>query len=1063
MKAYFILILSLIFALNVSAQNNRLTGRVINSSGKPLAGSTIKISGSSLSVSSDSSGHFSIPVPQNSTELQVSFIGYKTRLLPVSLPAGFMEIVLTETATELQAVEVSTGYESLPKERATGSFVQVDNQLLNRRLSTGILSRLEDMVPGLVFNRGRTGEGPNDISIRGRSTIYSNASPLIVLDNFPYEGDINSINPNDVESITVLKDAAAASIWGARAGNGVIVITTKKGGFDKPMQVSFNSNVTAGQKLNSFYRPQMSSAEYIEMEKLLFDKGYYNNKEQFFPYEALTPVVELLIAKRDGLLAGARADSEIEALKSLDVRNDFDKYLNSNSLNQQYALNLNGGTENQRYFISGGVDRNLSGLIGNNYNRFTLNASNTYSLLKKRLNLTTGIYYAQSREENNNAGTSSIRLSDTDFLYPYAKLADENGQPLAVTHDYRKGFIAQAQGSGLLNWEYKPLEDLALADNASGSTDYRMNTGLKYTTDLGLSMEVLYQYNRVIAAGRNLQGEASYYTRNQVNRFSRITDTGLITPVPAGGILDLNNRLSSGHNLRGQMNFNRQWKPAHQLNMLAGAELRTLDADDRSTRLYGYDDDLAIQETVDYLTRFPQFYNPGFTTAIINRNYLTGIADRFRSVYANGAYTFQSKYTLSASGRIDQSNLFGVRANQKGVPLWSAGLSWNLSAEEFYKFALFPYLKLRTTYGYNGNINKNITAFTTARAFSGSRFTNLPYQVILNPPNPQLRWERVRMVNFGLDFSSLGDRISGSLDYYRKKGIDLIGDAPVAPSSGVSVFRGNIAGTKGQGLDLVLNSRNLDNDLKWNTCFIFSYGTDQITDYDVNVNTLNYVQAGDIGSVPVIGKPLFAVYSYKWAGLDPQTGEPRGFLNGAASADYNQIISTVGPSDLVYHGSSRPLYYGALRNTLTWKSISVSASLSYRLGYFFRKESVMYGSVLGANGGHGDFSLRWQTPGDERITNVPSLPSVSSSNRDYLYLYSEVLVHKGDHIRLQDVNLSYDLAGLRFIKLPFKQAQLYLYANNIGLLWKANDAGIDPDYQVGPPVRTLAAGFKVDF
>ncbi len=1038
-----------------------IRGSVMDASDSgPLAGATVKIKNTEKGVSTDTEGRFSLTADSSAAVLVISYLGFDTKEVTVKLPQeGTLEIMLDRKTGALQEVVVSTGYQEIPKERATGSFVRADNELLNRRVSTDIVSRLEDVVPGLVFNR----KGSSSMSIRGQSTLHANAQPLIVIDNFPFDGDLNNINPNDVESITVLKDAAAASIWGSRAGNGVIVITTKKGRPGIP-QVAFNTNITVGERPNLFYQPRMSTADFIETERMLFNRGYYNSTENSLFKTALSPAVELLIAQRDGQISSAEVDAQLNAWKTLDVRTDYEKYLYRNSVNQQHSLSLNGGTGDQRYYVSAGLDRNLENLRRNGFSRVSLNATTTHLLLKQKLSLMTGIYYVNSQRDLNNSGPGSFELASGSALYPYAQLADANGNYLKTIRDYRNTYIQSAltQQPGLNDWSYSPLQELELADNRVSGTDYRVNAGLKYKVLPGLEAEALYQYQRNFNEGRNLQSEDSYYTRNEINTFSSVNNGTLTRAIPQGGILDLENGTATAHNLRGQLNFDRSWKQ-NRLSALIGSEMRDMHILNATSRLYGYDNEHATSIPVDYVTRFATYVNPSSFRTISNNDSQSDVTDRYLSYYTNAAYTYKGRYTVSGSARIDQSNLFGVESNQRGVPLWSAGLSYVISDEDFYRMSPLPYLKFRFTYGYNGNISKSISAHTTARYTSGAYQTFLPYATVINPPNPELRWERVGMLNTGIDFETRNTVLTGSFDYYRKKGTDLIGDSPFPPSSGITSFRGNTADTKGSGIDLALNSRNLDGNLKWNTKLIFSYATDKVTGYKVQASTSNYVRFSEGSVFPLEGKPLYSIYSYRSAGLSPENGNPQGYVNGEVSTNYTQIISGTTPETMVYNGPSRPVTFGALRNTFAWKNFSLSANISYRLGYYFRRMSVNYSSVLTGKGGHGDYSLRWQKPGDELITHVPSMPATASAARDNVYLYSEALVEKGDHIRFQDVNLSYTFDKSSIKQLPFNQARLYLYANNLGMVWKANDAGIDPDFQTGPPVRTIAAGLKVDF
>jgi hypothetical protein len=518
----------------------------------------------------------------------------------------------------------------------------------------------------------------------------------------------------------------------------------------------------------------------------------------------------------------------------------------------------------------------------------------------------------------------------------------------------------------------------------------------------------------------------------------------LSRPIPAGGILDLSEARSANHDLRGQLDYAGVFKEKHELNAIAGYEVQSLHVLADTHRLNGYDADHATAVAVDGVSLFGQYDNPASALAIPLNLSENDATDHYRSWYANAAYTYDRRLSLTGSARLDQSNLFGVRSNQKGVPLWSAGASWS-----------FSQFKLRATYGFNGNINKSLSAYTTASYFPATgTVALLPYAQIINPPNPELRWERVRHINFGLDFGLKGGRLSGTFEFFLKRGIDLIGQTAYAPSSGITVFTGNTANTSGQGLDFSLQSHNLRGRLGWTTDFFLSYVTDKVTAYGQQSTSSNYLTNGVYGGYAFLGRPLFAVYSYAWAGLDPANGDPQGYLQGAVSKNYAAIVAGTAPADLVYNGPSRPPVFGALRNTLTYGHWSLSANISYQLGYYFRRASVYYGNNYGLAQQSGDYARRWQQPGDELRTSVPSLPAVSNTSRDQFYQYSAALVEKGDHVRLQDLRLAY----------RYRQLEVYGYAANLGLLWRANKQHLDPDYftTYAPPL-TLAAGLRFTY
>ena len=287
-----------------------IRGQVSNDAGEALTGATVRTN-SGQTVLTDKDGKFLLQDVQLNTIIQISFIGYQTKEVWIESYAKDIVIKLEPEDAKLKEVTiVSNGYQRLPKERATGSFVLLDSAIINRRVSTDVLSRLEGMVPGLLFNRNtiNSTNGTLDLNIRGHSTLFANDQPLVILDNFPYDGNINNINPNDIESITILKDAAAASIWGVRSGNGVIVLTTKKGMPNQPLLVDINANLTFGARPNVFYSPDFLNAnDFINYEQTLFNKGYYNNSINNSSYPPLSPVVQILTNQRAGVITDRKS------------------------------------------------------------------------------------------------------------------------------------------------------------------------------------------------------------------------------------------------------------------------------------------------------------------------------------------------------------------------------------------------------------------------------------------------------------------------------------------------------------------------------------------------------------------------------------------------------------------------------------------------------------------------------------------------------------------------------------------------------------------------------------
>lgn len=1034
----------------------------------PLEGANILLTANRTRAVTNSRGQFTIPTTTANDTLIVSYAGYYTKRILLSAAlnsANETELSLIPETVNLDNAVVYTGYQSLPKERATGSFEKIDNRLLNNRISTDLLSKLENISSVYIDRRNNN----QAISIHGASTIYANTTPLIVIDNFPYDGDLNNINPNTVESITILKDAAAASIWGVRAGNGVIVINTKKGRYRKEPVLECTANITVGNKPNLYYAPLISTADFIGVEKILFDKGFYNsNINNTTTRPVLTPVVELLAAKRAGTLTAADADAQINALMNNDVRKDFEKYWIRQSVNQQYALNYSGGGEKFRWLLSGGYDRNADYLMRNGYNRLSLTMQNAFIPLKG-LEITTGVTYTQTNKITDNSGISMANPTGK-VIYPYAKLADDAGNALATPKDYRQAYLDTAGNGKLLDWKYRPLDELNMADNRLKQTDLLLNIGAVYNCSKNLSAELRYQFEKQNGTAASLYGTGTYLARNLINLFTQINGTQIKYGVPYGAATDLSFAELLSNTARGQVNYHIKVKGTQDITLIAGGEIKQIHTGSNSYRTYGYNPDILTYGNVNYIDLMPVYGNLTAAQLIPNpASFADGLL-RYLSVYTNASYSYAKRYTFSLSARKDASNLFGVSSNQKAVPLWSAGLSWQLNNESFYAVKYLPLLKLRITYGYNGNVDNTMSAFTTMRYFTAATYTGQSYGMLQNPPNPELRWEKTAVLNAGIDFTTLNNRVTGNIDYYIKRGTDLIGQSPVDPTTGVLNsaqtafgYKGNVADMEGRGIDISITGNNLIGRLRWSTTLLLNYNRTKVTRYGAaSVLASAYLGGGRLVN-PVPGKPLYTIYSYSWAGLDSLTGDPRGYLNGQISKDYTALVN-IPAAQLQYYGSAIPVYYGSLRNTFSWKQLSLSVNVAFKLGYYFARNSINYASLLVQWSGHSDFAKRWQNPGDEKITNVPSfIYPISNSNREAFYNSSAVLVEKGDHLRLQDINLSYAFGPNQLQgHLPFKTLQVYGYINNIGILWRANKAGLDPDYFSGgfPLPLSISFGLK---
>lgn len=1062
MKLLYFLLIAVFISSLAGAQPNVLRGKVQTEDQKPLPGVSLHLQLSNQLSVSGSNGTFAIFNVRKVDTLVVSHVGYESRLIPLVFPlAEPLVITLKSKENSLTGVTISTGYYQIPQERATGAFTSLNEKTLNTSVSTDVLSRLEGVASSVAFDKRG---GQPTISIRGLSTMFANAQPLIVLNNFPFDGDLNDINPNDVQDITILKDAAAASIWGVRAANGVIVITTKKGAINRPTEISFNSNFTYGHEPDVFKIPMMTSVDYIGVEKYLFSNGFYDPSLSDPTHPPLTPAVQLLYQQQNGQITQAQLTQSLDALSKLDVRNDYKKYLYQNSYNQQYFLSAKGGSEKSTYYYSVGYDHNIDNL-NNRYSRVSLRFDNTFNLgnnfrLNPVLSFTRSIA-TLGRPDYKGLYPSTLSRN----IYPYARFADAKGNPLSIVTDYNTEFMQQAQAAGLLDWSWEPLDDFKDRNNVTRLNDAIAGLNADYSFLSHFTLQGQYQYENISSELNDQYNADSYFVRNMVNSFTQDDGSGNLSfPVPRGGILNNNNVYGASQTGRLQLRYNNSWGK-NNLALLAGTEVRQVSSHSYGYTTYGYNESGLTSVPVDHVTQFPQYWYPPYTTGIPDNTSFSDLVNRYTSIYGNASYTYDNRYILSGSIRKDESNLFGVNSNQKGVPLWSVGGGWNIHNEAFFKPGWIDYLKLRLTYGFNGNLSQNLTAVASLLQNSGN-LNNQPYAIVLTYPNPDLSWEKIGVVNLGLDFNAFKNGLSGSLDIYQKDGSNLIGKQPIDPTVGIpkGIITRNVAGMQTRGLDLQLVSRNFDGVFKWQTTLLFSINKNKITAYQNTATDGSTLVNSGFSTIPVVGQPLFSIISYKWGGLDPKSGDPVGYVNGQLSEDYSTITTKTPVNALQMNRPALPPYFGSIANTFSYGHFSLYVNISYKFGYYFRNESISYNDLFNYGLGNSDFSLRWQKPGDELHTHVPSMPTIDNSSyqRDLFYQNSSVLVQRADNIRLQELNLSYkpQLPGRHWLGLS--DIELYAYAKNLGILWKANKSRVDPDFAGGylPASYSLSFGIK---
>jgi TonB-dependent SusC/RagA subfamily outer membrane receptor len=561
MKNYILLLCCLLCVSSrlLAQKPYNVTGYITDiENNEPVYPATISTATSGAATATNKNGFFKIRINHFPDTLIITHLGYATQKIPLQSPADNIKISVQPFSSQLEEVTINTGYQKLKPNEVNGSYVVVNNKTLNRQTGTNILDRLNGVTSSLLFNTGKSNPNPQNttnITIRGLSTINGPLDPLVVVDNFIYEGDINNINPNDVESVSVLKDAAASSIWGARAGNGVIVITTRKGKFNEKLKVDFNTDVIVQGKPDLYYLPQVSSGDYINLEQFLLNQGYYDDQINSSFYPPLSPAVEIMLASKNGQITAADSILKIDGLKKIDSRDQFSKYFYRRGIIKQYALTLHGGSSNLAWLLSGAFDKSITNLKAE-FNKINLRFENTYRPFKN-LDINAGVYFTNSKNVSGERDYRSTSSITGNRFVPYLQFADQDNNALPVTYRYRAGFADTVGNGKLLDWHYYPLEDWKHSFYRQQTDEIIANIGLQYKVTDNIGLLIRYQYQQQNGTQRSLNDTSSFYARDMINLFTQVDDQdGTIKHiVPVGGILIQSGNNQFSQNFRTQVNF----------------------------------------------------------------------------------------------------------------------------------------------------------------------------------------------------------------------------------------------------------------------------------------------------------------------------------------------------------------------------------------------------------------------------------------------------------------------------------------------------------------------------
>ena len=1019
-----------------------ISGKVTDESGQPLPGVAVQLKGTTVGVATDIDGNFRLVLPkQESMTLVFSFIGMKSQEVTVTGEKP-LNIVMQEDVKQMEEVVV-TGYQTISKERATGSFDMLSREQLNKPAST-LASRLVGVTAGVQNNLDE--DGNIVFEIRGQTSLNTaNARPLIVVDGFPVEGEFSSINPNDVESVTILKDAAAASIWGARSANGVIVVTTKKGALSaqKGAKIEVSAFVEVQPKIDlDQYNPLASSAETVEYERKGFETNFFGigvpaDDSWMNAQAAYSQVTAALNENRLGHLSDGDLEATLEKLSRQNNKEQIKKYLLQIPVTQQYNVNISGANDRMNNMLSLMYERERDGFKENHKDKLMVNYRTNVNLFKwLDFNFSGMVQYNKVKNSGINATSLpryagdffSIAYGSIQGLQPYDMLVDEDGNRTKLSGGFYPQMLDRnvpTENFPYSDWSYNPITEIENRDLGYKELNARIQGGLTVHLLEGLDFDTKIQYEMYNTFYTDIYNENTFTVRRLINTTSSWDKTtNVVTPnLAKGGFKEESKEEITSYNFRNQLNFDRVFKDRHALNVILGTEIRERIAKTTDyPRTYGYSDEtLSVgiypngpTGTLDW-TGFP---NGMMDNAFKYTNSYTYNRDRYFSLYANAAYTLDEKYTVSGSVRTDASNLITDDPKYRYAPFWSVGLGWQIGKEDFMQDAKWiDRLNIRATYGYNGNVDKS-TSFRPLISVNSTQneYTHGFTAAIQSFGNPDLRWERTGTWDVGIDYSFLGGKLAGKIDVYSKLGKDLMASMSIPSVNGTTSQSLNAAKMTNRGIELEVGTQLpiYGDKIVWTGNLNFSYNKNKIQElYKATYRASELYSGGTYAYVE--GYDANTLWVFEYAGV-----ENRGT---GASLDWQPVVKGV-----------NGIY-----------DFNLSFLITGKFGHKFMRTPFNYPSMAGGSGQPNKYYS--EVLNSDPSEQVP-IPFDKSEPRFYFwdrfYPYLDYLVESAAHIRLQELNLTYNMPKRLLQKTGIDNLAIYAQGNNL-CTWLKNKYKEDPE------------------
>lgn len=1097
-------------ALNSTTPKNSqvrvITGKIVSKSGEPLPGVTIMVKGTPIGIASDINGNFSLMLPGNEIQTLVfSFVGMETKEV-VCKDEKPLTVVLEYLTTELEEAVVTTGYQSINRRDMVGSYTAVKADDIMMPAYNSIDQMLQGKIPGLVMmnTSSRVGRAPK-INIRGTSTILGNSDPLWVVDGIiqsdPLPFDVSSamtedlsqmignqiswLNPADIEMITVLKDASATAVYGSKASNGVIVITTKKGHADR-QSVRYSGNFSFRTRPNYGMFDYMDSKERIHFSKEAYDAGVrYENEPlpQTYTYEGL---MRLFNERQISEEYFTQRIAELEMMNT-----DWFDLLTQNSFSQSHNLSLSGGTKKLTYSASLGYSKSKGVEIGNELDQLTARL-NINARLMKNLRLDFSLMGSRSNNKGFGPGVNPMSYATTTNRAIPAFEANGDYAYYKMYSNYKFNSSPQELSYNILN----EMEN-SYANNKSSRLDINMNLDWQITTWL------TYQVVAGIADSGNESESFAGEKTNYIAKNYRGYDYGAALPdsdlfkaamLPFGGELFTSNARAVTYNMQHKLLLTKTFHSDHRINAMLGVEIRSIDNKNESNTVWGYvpnrGEKLVKPTPITDLVPIGVVI-PGSSWGILEDLYNgkwsnQSRTDNYFSFFATLAYSLKNKYVFNANVRSDASNRFGQDVSKRYDPTYSFGVSWRVAKENFIKDHLYwlDQLNFRATWGIQGNVVNTLSPDLIVSQSGVNDIFKQYMLTITSLPNPLLKWERTKTWNFGLDMQ-LFKALTMSLEYYGKTSNAIVSQ-DIAMEYGKPTMQMNGGHIANHGVEFSMNitpfqrkdfawTIGINASKNWNK----SNSESAVIKSDV-INKSSFL-SNEGNRLLKKGYPVTGFWSYNFAGLNPENGYPTFNLIDVPEGQRDRAVDPT--TFLTYSGQTDPYFTGGLNTRVRYKSFSLGADFSLLLGGKTRLPNpyANFGNLGKLPDPYynlsKDLNKRWKKTGDENHTIIPALFTSINEGKDYnatlpdmdivsiyeMWANSDAMVVSSSFLRCTQISLTYNMASKLCSKFGATTCSITANINNPFVIADKRFNGFDPELKNSVQPKIFSFGLSVGF